>query len=91
MSARAVSRADRARDTVAVAVLAVGGAVWLYGYLGLRAIRREPIIVVPGGPTAVEQAVHFWNFTRAGAAIAVLGVLAMIWSFWRHHRQQQSR
>jgi hypothetical protein len=91
VSARAVSRADRVRDTVAVAVLAAGGAIWLYGFLGLRTIQRDPILVAPGGPTAVQQAVHYWNFTRAGAAVALLGVLGVVWSFWRHHRQQQTR
>ena len=86
-SARSVSRADRVRDAVAAGILAVGVALWGYGFLGLRTIEREPIVVRPGGPTAVEQAVWFWNFTRAGKIVLVVGIVALLWSYWRHHRR----
>lgn len=88
-SARPVSRADRARDAIAAAILALGAGLWLYGFAGLRGIERDPIIVVPGGPSAVEQALHYWNFTRAGKIVLVAGVAALLWSYWRHHRQRR--
>ena len=40
-SARPVSRADRARDAVAAAILALGAGLWLYGFIGLRGIERH--------------------------------------------------
>jgi hypothetical protein len=82
-----VSRADRARDAVAAAILALGAGLWLYGFIGLRGIERHPIIVAPGGPSAVEQAIHYWNFTRAGKVVLAAGVVALLWSFWQHHRR----
>ncbi|HJU91265.1 MAG TPA: hypothetical protein VJ672_17905 [Gemmatimonadaceae bacterium] len=86
-SARSVSRADRARDAIAAAILLLGAALWGYGFLGLRTLEREPIVVRTGGPSAVEQALWFWNFTRAGKVILVVGVAALLWSYWQHHRQ----
>ena len=84
--ARPVSRADRARDAIAAAILAVGAALWLYGFLGLRTLEQNPITVEPGGLTAVEQAVWYWNFTRAGKLVLAVGVVAILWSYWKHHR-----
>jgi hypothetical protein len=89
VTAGAVSRADRVRDAIAGAILALGAALWIYGYLGLRRLEQIPISVLAGGPTAVEQALRFWNFSRAGRLVLLVGIAALLWSFWQHMRQRR--
>jgi hypothetical protein len=86
---RPVSSAARLRDGAAMLLLLGGAGTWLYGYLGLYDIRTRPIALSPG-ETAVGRAVHFWYFTRAGAAIVVAGIIAMAWAFWMHRREKPS-
>ena len=81
---RDVSPGGRLRDAVALAILAVGAALWGYGFLGLRHMARSPILPEPGR-TAVQRTTLYWNFTRAGVALIIVGLIAAAWSFWHHH------
>lgn len=85
MSGR-VSPADRKRDLVAVSLLVVGAALFLYGFLGLRGMATKPIVAARGH-SAVAAADVFWYLSRAGTAVIIAGVIAVAWSFWRHHRR----
>ena len=81
---RRVSAGARVRDAVALAILVAGAGLWGYGFLGLRRMAWSPI-VPERGRTAVQRTTMYWNTSRAGVALIFVGLLAVAWSFWRHH------
>jgi hypothetical protein len=84
---RGVSAGGRIRDAVALVIVAAGAALWGYGFLGLRRMAWSPI-VPEHGRTAVQRTTMYWNFSRAGVALIVVGLVAVAWSFWRHHSRR---
>ena len=81
---RGVGPGDRLRDAIALAIVAAGAALWGYGFLGLHRMAWSPIIP-ERGRTAVQRTTTYWNFTRAGVALIIVGLIAAAWSFWHHH------
>jgi hypothetical protein len=81
---RRVSPGERIHDAIALAILLAGAALWGYGFLGLRRMAWSPI-VPERGRTALQRTTLYWNISRAGAALIVVGLIAVAWSFWRHH------
>jgi hypothetical protein len=84
---RGVGPGERIRDAVALAILVAGAALWGYGFLGLRRMAWSPI-VPEHGRTAVQRTTLYWNVSRAGVALILVGLIAVAWSFWRHHARR---
>ena len=82
-----VSPADRRRDLLAAGVLATGVALYVYGFLGLRAMGTRPIAREPGH-TALQVAMRYTAFTRAGIGIAAIGLGVVAWSYWVHRTRR---
>ena len=80
---RAVTRADRARDLGALALVVAGAALYLYATAGMRSLAAGGV----QGDLAHPLMAHwdrYWQLSRAGLLVAGIGVGVGIWSFARH-------
>ena len=78
-----MNAAERGRDRVALGIFAVGA--FLYGFAWLRAhnMAAFPILTDPT-TTAVHRVDRLAHLSKAGLAIAAIGAVAMLWSFWHY-------
>jgi hypothetical protein len=83
----APSRADRARDLVAVLCLVGGAALYLGAGARVRAMAAGELAPPPGSTFVQEterRMAPLTTMSRAGLGLVVLGVGVGIWSFVRH-------
>ena len=78
----AVTAAERRRDRVALGLFAAGALLYFVAYIGMRRMATTAIVVVPGQP-AIREFTRLWLLSRLALLIAVLGGVAMLYSFWR--------
>ena len=89
-----MSAAGRARDAVAVALLACGAGMYLFALRGMRVIAEgggaRASLVPEGQRLVLDGALAQWagyhRLSRAGIGIALAGVAVGIWSALRHAR-----
>jgi len=79
----AVTAVERRRDRVALGLFAAGALLYLVAFVGLHRMATVPSDVVPGH--AVRDFTRLWLLSRLGMLIALIGGVAMLWSFWRWH------
>jgi hypothetical protein len=82
-----VSAADRRRDSVALALFAMGAFLGLVSFRGFRRMAQMPIVPLAGS-TAVGHADHLWRLALAGLALFAAGGAALTWSYWRYRARQ---
>ena len=78
----AVPAAARARDAVALALVAAGAGAYLVAWRGMQALAERRVILQKG-----EFLMSEWNsyhkLSRLGVAGMVAGALVAAWSFYR--------
>ena len=78
-----VNAADRRRDRIALAIFAAGALLYLYAFNGMHELSTQHLVTVV--PHEQEQRfTRFWEISRAGIVSAVIGALAMGWSYMRY-------
>jgi len=78
-----VTAADRRRDSIALAILAAGAFVYLYAFIGMRALTTARLVSI----FPHEQELRFnrlWELSRLGLLLGAVGALAMAWSYARY-------
>ena len=81
----AVPPAARARDAVALALVAAGAGAYLFAWRGMQALAERRVVTGPGEYLMVQ-----WNsyhkLSRLGIAGMIAGALVAAWSFHRLRR-----
>ena len=74
-----VSRRARLLDLLVLTLMLGGGALWLYGYLGLQSLRAG----LPHAPgqqpvAALRRADHSYLLSRVGVGLVIAGVVVAV-------------
>lgn len=78
-----VSAADRRRDRIALAIFAAGALLYLLAYAGMNYLKTAHLVTV----TPHQQERRFtlyWELSRLGLLIAIIGAFTMAWSYLRY-------
>jgi hypothetical protein len=74
-------------DGLALALVAVGFALYAYSYWGMRQIIAGRIVADPGR-LLVEKADHFRHLSTLGVVVAGAGLIVAVISLISHSRSQ---
>lgn len=83
---RAVTRAERSRDVVAMLVLLAGAALYAYAWFGMHNLATKQL-VIPKGVPAMRYFDTYWQMFRLAKVIILAGAAAIAWSFWSYSRR----
>jgi formate hydrogenlyase subunit 3/multisubunit Na+/H+ antiporter MnhD subunit len=78
-----VGTAGRVRDLLAVLCLVGGGTLYAMSAAGMRAMAAGETRL-PVGQSHLAETDRLMTMSRAGLAIAAVGIGIAIWSFFRH-------
>ena len=81
-----MTRADRSRDLVAMLVLLVGLALYVYAWFGMHNLATKQL-VIPKGVPAMRYFDTYWQMFRVAKLFFLAGAAALAWSFWSHRRR----
>jgi hypothetical protein len=87
-----VSRAHRALDLLAAALVIAGSVAFAFGFVGLERVRNEGVIAYTRGMT-IEQLARYHRFTLlawAGLAIVATGIGTGIHTWMRHRARSRA-
>ena len=81
----APTAADRRRDLIAIALVIGGAVLFVIGFLKLRELHTQPIVLPPGG-RAYPIFLRYYLLSVLGLVLAFAGIGTAVWAFLRHER-----
>ena len=80
-----VSSSARARDGLALALIAAGAGAYVIAWRGMQAL-AEKRVIVPKGENLIPHWETYHNLSRLGIAGMAAGTLVAAWSFYRFRK-----
>ncbi|MEP6691268.1 MAG: hypothetical protein ABJD07_08930 [Gemmatimonadaceae bacterium] len=84
---RGVTRADRMRDGIAVAILVGAASLYAYAYLGMQRLAAHPVDSTKLKMANFLTYEHLWQLSRIGRVMIFVGVIAVVMSALMHARR----
>ncbi len=86
-----VSRADRLRDAIGVALLAGGATLYIFAYSGMKRLSGNTVVVSSLNFKNIREFNRYWAYSYYGIYLFVLGILVVVFSTWLHARRRRKK